>query len=153
MGKRALLGDVVQIAIDKGFAYAQLTHRNRLCGCLLRVLPGVHRSPLKDLGKKTRVKELYHTFVFEEDLHESPAVQIVGHEPIPKESRAFPLFRAGVKDPKTKQVKTWWLWDGAKEWPIGELREDQKLLPLRQIWNYKILINKINEGWRPADEV
>jgi hypothetical protein len=117
------------------------------------VLPGIYPKPLIEFSAKARERELYWTFVFEDDLHEKSVVQTVGHEPIPLRCREFPLFRAGLRDPKTGQVKTWWLWDGKKEWPIGALGAEHKHLPIRQIWNYKILADRIAAGWNPTTEV
>ena len=150
--KRPRLGDIVQVSTTNGFAYAQLTHRNPMMGFLLRILPGLYPKPLTNFTEKVCEKELYHTFVFREDLTEPPVTSIVGHEPVPERCRAFPLFRTGVRDPKTSRVPTWWLWDGNVSWPIGTLIDEQRHLSLRQIWNYKILADRAGRGWLPTDE-
>lgn len=152
--KRALVGDTLQITTAKGYAYAQFTHRNKLLGCLIRVLPGFSPTPLdpKALAAKVQGDTLYHTFLFEDCLHEKPTIQIIARLPIPEHARSFPLFKAGLRDPKTNKVETWWLWDGEKEWRIGPLPDHQKSLPVREIWTYKILVNRLEIGWLPEHE-
>ena len=150
--KSPKIGDIVQIATNQGYAYAQLTHRNKLLGYLLRILPGFHPEPLTEFATKVQSRELYQTFVFRDDLYESPVVMIVGHEDVPKDAQAFPIFRDGIRDPATKQVTDWWLWDGTTSQKIGKLDDQQKALSIRSIWNYKILVDRVGKGWMPADE-
>ncbi len=78
---------------------------------------------------------------------------IVGHEDIPERCRPFPLFKDGIEDTKTGRVSVWWLWDGEREWRVGELTPDQYNLPIRATLNDTMLIQRIVEGWSPADEV
>src|SRR5215217_1775154 len=99
--KRARIGDVIEIATPKGYAYAQLTHRDRVFGCLLRILPGIHRVPPLNLAAKVLEQELYHVFVFEDDLSVEPVTRIVSHEEVPQRCSSLPMFRDGVRDPKT----------------------------------------------------
>lgn len=150
--KRAKVGDVIRIATANGYAYAQFTRRDPLLGCMIRVLPGLYPEPLTDLAAKVSERELYHTLLFEDDLHEAPVVTVAGNEPVPEWCRAYPLFRTGLRDPRTGRVATWWLWDGTKEWPIGMLTEEQRSLSLRQVWTYNILADRVARSWMPVDD-
>jgi hypothetical protein len=152
MSKRVAIGSILQIHTTKGYSYAQLTHKNQLCGYLFRVLPGFFLAPIKSYESVVRTKELYYTFVFREGLNERPVTELVGVEKVPVECQSFPLFRAGTKDFRTGKVENWWLWDGEREWPIGELKGEQNNLPLREIWTSDILARRIEEGWMPSDE-
>ncbi|WP_233212723.1 hypothetical protein [Collimonas sp. PA-H2] len=59
---------------------------------------------------------------------------------IPEHSRNTPVFRAGVVDPATNKVETWWFWDGDKEWKVGAITEEQRKLPIRGSWNDTLLV-------------
>ena len=49
---------------------------------------------------------------------------IVGKVAVPASLTAFPLFRAGaIPNPQTGKVDNWYLWDGEKEWRVGEITE------------------------------
>ena len=79
-------------------------------------------------------------------------VSVVGNATIPEKQKPFPLFRNGVVDPKTKKVETWWLWDGEKEWCIGKLTKEQRRLPLNEVWNDTLLVERIESGWTPETD-
>ena len=79
-------------------------------------------------------------------------VSVVGNAPIPEKQKPFPLFRNGNEDPKTKNVETWWLWDGEKEWPIGKLTKEQSRLSLNEVWNDALLVERIESGWTPETD-
>jgi len=45
----------------------------------------------------------------------------------------------------------WWLWDGEKEWKIGELQPGMNALPPRAIINDTLLVERIVSAWRHED--
>ena len=47
---RPKIGDVIEIATPKGFAYAQFTHDHPMGGEVLRILPGLYASRPNDLA-------------------------------------------------------------------------------------------------------
>ncbi|HSI34752.1 MAG TPA: hypothetical protein VK986_14285 [Tepidisphaeraceae bacterium] len=154
--KRPKVGDVIRIATANGWAYAQFTRRDPMLGCMIRVLPGLYPAPLEpaDLTRAVAAAdELYYTFVFPQDFDEPPTVSVVANEPVPERCRAYPLFRDGTRDPRTKRLEAWWLWDGTKSWQVGPLTEELRRLPVREIWNFKILADRVGSGWTPAEEV
>jgi hypothetical protein len=57
-----------------------------------------------------------------------------------------------VIDPSTGKVKVWWLWDGEREWQVGELTEEQRGLSFREVWNDTLLIERIESGWTPETD-
>ena len=48
--QRPKIGDVIEIATPKGFAYAQFTHDHPMRGEVLRILPGLYASRPADLA-------------------------------------------------------------------------------------------------------
>ena len=80
-------------------------------------------------------------------------VKVVGNLPVSEELSQFPVFRAGVVDPSTGKVATWWLWDGESEVKIGRLSEEQKHFPIRGVWNDTLLIERIESNWTPYTDL
>ena len=153
--KRPRFGDVVEIVTPKGVAYAQYTHRHTeppRYGALIRVLPGLHDARPKDFSALVRQPEQFSVFFPLGAAVHRGIVTIVAHEPIPEAARPFPLFRAGIKDPSGR-VRTWWVWDGQREWRVGRLSEGQRDLPIRKVVNATMLIHLIVTRWSPRDEV
>jgi len=73
---------------------------------------------------------------------------VVANCDVAEENRAFPTFKSGTLNPATNQIDSWWLWDGEKSWRVaGELTENQKQLPVREILNDTMLIHRIEVGW------
>jgi hypothetical protein len=149
------LGDVIEVETSKGYAYAQITNKHRDLGILIHVLNKIHPSsvPAEGFPELVNSESRYCTFIFKQDLYESPLVSVKGNADIPEKHKAFPMMRAGIKDPRTRQVACWWLWDGINEWPIGQLDESQRNLSIREIWNFEILIRRIESEWSPLDDV
>jgi hypothetical protein len=151
MAKRIKIGDIVEIALSKGFAYAQYTHAVGKNGAVIRILDGVFVERPVDfteiVAKKHRFISLFplslavHKGIFE----------VVGHAVVPDEYIKFPLFRAGNANEKG-EVAVWWLWDGEKSWPIGKLTKEQYSLPIQAIPNDTALIKKIEQGWTPEND-
>ncbi|WP_406698430.1 hypothetical protein V5E97_06130 [Singulisphaera sp. Ch08] len=152
MAKKPKTGDVVRITARRGYAYAQVSHIHKNFGCLLRILDGFF-APQQGIPNVGDFPEIFQTYMFYQDLLISGYSEIVCNAPLRDEFKTHPLMRDGVRNPKTGKVGVWWLWDGIKEWPIGVLPENMRGLSLRGIWNYKMLIDRIENGWRPDAEV
>ena len=63
--KRPQLGDVIEIKIPKGFAYAQYTHKHEKpprYGALIRVLPGLFQSRPSEFTSLVRQPERFFVF-------------------------------------------------------------------------------------------
>lgn len=152
MAKRIRIGDVIEIPTAKGLAYAQFSNTHPRYGALLRVLPGFLNSRPSDFLELAQQPETFVTFFPLQAAVGRNIFEIVGNVPVPDFARPFPLFRTGVEDPETRKVKVWWLWDGKKEWKVGDITTEQRKLPLRGIWNDTLLIERIEEGWTPSTD-
>jgi hypothetical protein len=146
--KRAKLGDIIEIATPLGLVYAQYTHRNDEYGELLRVYSQRYADRPTDIGQILRSELQLMCFYPLQAAIKFRLVEVVGHCPVPPESSTFPLFRTGIENKVTLKVKTWWFWDGEKEWPHGDLTPEQRRYPMRGIWNHEFLIDRIVSGWR-----
>src|SRR5262249_26140254 len=133
--RNLIVGDVVEVVTDKGLAYAQCSHLHPTFGPLLRVLPGFHRVQPSEFLTVVNQRESFHVFMLWDSSVDPAMMRIISHQEVPEQSKSFPLFRDGIRDPSTGRVTVWWLWDGEKEWPVGELTSEQRKLPLRVFWD------------------
>ncbi|MCY2926143.1 MAG: hypothetical protein NT031_12015 [Planctomycetota bacterium] len=133
------VGDVIEIKTSKGLVYALYTHRHPQYGALLRVLA-------------VRQGVRFATFFPLQAAVDRGIVTVAGNTTVPDDLTVFPLFRAGAVDPRSKKVGTWWLWDGEREWQVGDLTPDQKRLPIRSVVNDALLVRRIEEGWVPEKD-
>lgn len=147
---KPVIGDVVEIATPQGLAYAQYSHDSERLGTLLRILPGLYRERLGDLAAVVALPERFFTFFPLAAAVSQGIVHIIGHQPVPDRARSFPLMRmTGARD-KRGGVLDWWLYDGNREWRIGQLAPGQEQLSIAAIWNDTLLIDRIMSSWTPA---
>ena len=147
------IGDIVEIKTAKGLAYGVYTNKHDApprFGALIRILDGSFSSrpsPIEDIFGNVPVR--FSVFFPLQAAVTKGLVEIVGNVALPSDMSAFPVFRSGLIDPKTKKVNCWWLWDGKREWRIGQLTAEQRKLPIRGVWNDTLLVKRIEQGWRP----
>jgi hypothetical protein len=154
MGKRARIGDVIEIPTSKGLAYAQYTHRHSApptFGDLIRVLRGFYpkrlsREKLEDLVKKPH---RFSTFFPVKKAVLANFFEIVGNFVVPEFARQFPIFKEAItiKVRFNPDEVNWSLWDGEESWNVGKLsREEQMKYPTLVIFNDTGLIHAIETG-------
>lgn len=62
----------------------------------------------------------------------------------------IPVMRIpGPPDPVTQKVSDWWLYDGAREWPVGALTDELRQLSVAEIWSHEVLLDRLSSGWTP----
>ena len=144
---RIKIGDIVEIRVRLGFAYAQYTHKHSQYGALLRVFDEIHLSKSSDFKKIARGAVRFSVFFPLQAAINKGIFSIVGNSCVRDELKEFPIFRAGMINPLSGKVDAWWLWDGEKEERIGVLTEDQKKYPIRGVWNDTLLVERIENGW------
>lgn len=144
---RPQIGDVIEIETPRGLAYAQYTHEHRdppRLGSLLRVLPGLYEARPADFATLAEQEERFWVFFPLGAATRRRLVRIVANEAVPEAKRPFPVFRA------RNTYGPWWMWDGKREW---RARPGDAWTPraVRAIWNDTLLVERIAEGWAPAD--
>ena len=147
--KRPRIGDVIEIATPRGFAYAHYTHRHDVppkFGALLRVFSGLHAARPDTFGSIVNGPVQFVTFFPLGPACSRGIVEVVGNETIPASARAFPIFRSGTRGADGKVAK-WRRWDGTKSWPIDTLGREERALPIRSVWNDTLLVERIVTGW------
>jgi hypothetical protein len=149
---RLKIGDIVEIKTGKGLVYAHYTHKHLQYGALLRVFRMFYEVRPSDFTELVTNRPAFMCFFPLGAAVNRSLVSIVGNVVVPPEAQAFPTFRGGVANPPTGKVKVWWLWDGEKEWRVGELTAEQRKLSIRGVWNDTLLIERIESGWTPETD-
>lgn len=151
--KRPRLGDIIEIAIPRGLAYAQATHIHPEFSYLLRVLPGIFEKRPEDFIDLVSSEPQFLLFFPLATACYRKIVQIVAEEPIPEIHRSFPTFRVAGARGTNGMVLNWLLWNGESEWRVEMPKAELAKFPIRSIWNDTLLIDRISSGWRASDDV
>ncbi len=146
------LGDVFEIKCKKGLAYAQYTLRNSEMGALIRVLPGFHEARPISFTTVLAQPERFVTFFPLQVAIDQGIFEVVASEPVPAHAQKLPLFRARGHIDREGFVHDWRLWDGDKSIRVGKLAPEHRKLPIKEIWNDTLLIDRIEEEWTPEKE-
>jgi hypothetical protein len=146
------IGDVIEVPTSKGLAYVQYTHEHSshpVFGSLVRVLKGFYKErPSKEaLAELVKQSHRFQTFC---PIHHAVShgnFELVGNFPVPECAREFPIFKSTAASPKSDLKKViWWLWDGEKEWKVGELSEEEmRKYPIRGVYNNTGLVGAIEK--------
>ena len=121
-------------------------------GTLVRILPNFFKLRPSEFSEVINCPETFVTFFPLQAAVNQKIFTLVANYPVPDFAKNFPLFRCGIPDPITRKVKTWWFWDGEKEWQVGDITTEQRKLPLREIWNDTLLVERIESGWTPSND-
>jgi hypothetical protein len=142
---------VIALRTADGLAYAQVVHRVRLYGTLIRVLEPVLEQPAEDVASLVASRERFYTFFPVGAALKRGLVELAGSAPVPERARAFPLLRQRGQIRPDGTVVDWWLWDGERKWQIGRLTPEQRELSIAEVVNDTLLRQRLEEGWRPSD--
>src|SRR5690242_6609811 len=116
------IGDIIEIPTRRGLGYAQYTHEHTKpprWGSLIRVLPGLFPERPSDFVSLAAQKEQFFVFTPLKWILREKIFRLVGSAPVPEWAVPFPVFRrAFILDGKVHGG--WWLWDGEREWRVGE---------------------------------
>ena len=126
MAKRVKIGDLVEMPIEHGDAYAQYTHKHARYGALLRVFSEVYPAGASDLESVIEGKVQFSIFCQLQSAINDGFMSVVSNLSIKDEHADFPLFRSGFVDPFTRKVGKWWFLNGNEGWQVGTITEEQK---------------------------
>lgn len=153
MAWRIEIGDVIEIATPIGYAYGQFMNEDPLFGEIVRILPGTFQSRPEDLAALVAGPDRFVVCYLVRRAIRVRLVQRVGHEPLPKASRAFPLMLWGGLRLRDGRQSSWWLYDGRRKTLLTELRPEHRGLPIVMNLGHPGLVNAIVNDWHPADEL
>lgn len=143
-------GDVIEIRVPGGTAYAQYVGEHPSLGGTLLLDPTVQAEPLLDTSRFDGSTGYY---VFYPVRAAVRAGLVTVRAPAPLENATVPerLRRAGVRSPDGR-VLTWIVLDRSGLSVFERLEDGQRTLPIGAIWNHEMLVHRIAEGWTPERE-
>jgi len=153
---RPVLGDIVEIPLTRGFAYGQYVYnytKPPRWGALVRVFPDTFDKRPGDFSDLVNGNERFVVFMPLAAAVNQEMVKLVDRAAVPARFSKLPVFKAAGFLNKAGIVKDWWLWDGEREWRSPGLSADEARYPLREIPSIPVLIDRIESGWKPEDEV
>ena len=121
-------------------------------GALIRVLPGFFEKRPANVCELVKEQQRFVTFFPLQAAVNRKIFDVVHNCQVPPAAQEFPLFRAAGHIDRTGRVRDWWLWDGEREWRIGQLRPEHLKLPIRSIPNDTQLIEDIEQNWTPETD-
>ena len=144
---RPKIGSVIEFKTAKGLAYGQVTHKHPEYSYLIRVFFGFHDSRPDSFEGAVSEPVRFSAFTHLPSAIKQNCCSTVAELPVREELRPFTLFRAGMYDFVTKQMGPWWLWDGEKEWRVGNLTPEQLKYPKLGVWNAALIVERIESDW------
>ena len=143
-------GDLFEIETNAGLVYAQYTHSEDDYVDLIRVFDEVHLKRPKDLSQIVLGQVRFSTFFPLSAVLRQRLIMKVSNETVAPKNQEFPWFRYGIPHPASRKVEKWFLWRGGDEYvPIEEFTNEHRGLSIVGCWNYDMLVQRLEEGWRP----
>lgn len=141
-------GDILEIPLPNGsFAYSQYLMLSKM-GPIIEVVDLVSLTRV-DLARVATAKPMFPPVIA--GLHaavKSGEWRIVGN--IPPRDHEHPRFVSTLYDQETGEARTWFLWDGQKDTPLGPaLPEKYKVLEYLVVWNPSDIATRIETGVIP----
>jgi hypothetical protein len=149
MAKRIKIGDIVQVLTSEGVAYAQVTHKHKEYGHLIRIFSGFFAKQPKDFGEMVNQSPQFSAFFPVQHAVNQGLLSVVGNAKVSDANMVFPKFRTAARD-KDGNRGPWWIWDGEQsEMLKRDLTEEEKAYPVRGIISAPLLVERIEKGYRP----
>ena len=114
--KRVRLGDIIEVKVKGGFAYAQYTHEHKVgagMGSLIRVFDNIYAKRPESLEEIVEQPERFSVFFPVSVAVWRGIFPLMGNVDIPPKLQEFPTFRIGLENLETGEV-AWKLTDGKK---------------------------------------
>ena len=133
-------GDVVEVTLDAGRAYLQLTHEHPSYPPAIRAFAGLDAERPADTDRIAERDTLF-TAMFPLAPGGRLKAEKVGHAPVP-DAGGFPTFRMPIRD-RTGAVVYWWFWDGHGLRYESEPSEVDAALPVREVLTTERLLDRL----------
>ncbi len=147
------VGDVFRVDGPGWHGYIQYVGRHPTCGCAIWVIPRCYREKEPDLAG-LREEEGYIAFYPLHAALSEGLVTRVGRSPLPEGVKVPDVLHRNATITSSGEVEASWIIETAdgKEIVRETLTEDERRLPMAEIWNHAFLLNRIASGWRPSQE-
>jgi hypothetical protein len=144
--KRAKVGDVLELEAGNRFAYLHYIGKHPEYGDAVLVNPRLQERQTSVTANI--FSDAYVAFYPVTAAVSQGLVEVVTHLPPPTLPNR--LRRAGARS--GRRVDTWVIEDGSREVVKAKLTDEELRLPIAAIWNHELLVQRIAEGWIPAQE-
>lgn len=145
----AKIGDIYEVDLGERYAYFLVSHIHKEFGPLIRVFDAMfeHRpsSPGVILASPVR----FSAFLPLNGCIKRKQVAKVASIQVPARYQPFPVFRVRIPLPESLagNPRNWLFWDGKDEWFHGPLSSEEKQMPIRGVWGFELLCDRILSGW------
>jgi len=139
-------GDIIEIEIESGFTYLQVTGLHPPYPEVIRHIEGVYPNKLSDFEFMAKRQSKIIGMAPVASLIEEGSVigRKVGTAKIPECFRAFPTFQMPICDSEGNVIYLWF-WDGDGIWYDDETTSvSEQELPKRQVMTAKMLLEKLS---------
>jgi len=144
--KQVRVGDVLEVRAGDRFAYMQYIGKHAEYGDAVLVSPRLHEP--RATVTSDLISGAYVTFYPVTVAVAQQLVEVVGHQESPGLPKRF--RRRGAMS--GRRVLKWIIEGSGSEQVKESLKEDELHLPIAAIWNHEFLVQRILEGWNPAQE-
>lgn len=160
--KRKRIGDILEIPLSKGFAYAHYVNEHQTStalGSLIRVFPGIYPKKLEDPCSLVSQREKYYAYVPLARSLTLGLLSIVGSAEVPLRCRKFPTTKRWVsREFNPNNPKTWFVVhfddEGNRTTTMHRsLPKKYYGVTMDEIVTIPFLVNLIEDGWTPESEV
>ena len=138
-------GYIIEVKLQNGFGYLQVTHNHPAYPEVVRALPGRHNKRPGDIAKLAAEKTAFTCMLplFSVIEKGTLAGEKIGSTKIPSADSTFPTFRTPIRD-KQGNVVYWWFWDGEGLRYDAEPDASTDGMPMREITTADTLIEKLS---------
>ncbi len=151
--KRPVLGDIIEVNTRNGFAYFQFINKEPIYGSLIRILPGFYSLRPDSFEEIAKLETRFYTYFPLGAAINRRIFEIVANQKIPDKDVELPLMRAAGSRDKGGKVVNWWLCRGNVDIKMIEnLSPEQKKLSIVALLNDTLLVERIENDWKPENE-
>lgn len=143
--KRFIPGDIIEVEIQSGLTYLQVTSLHPSYPEVIRHIEGVYHSRPSDIETMPIHQSRILGMAPVAKLIESGSIigRKVGTANIPHNFRTFPTFQMPIRD-RQGQVVYWWFWDGEGIWyDRNPKAEKNHNFPIREVMTANMLMERL----------
>jgi hypothetical protein len=142
---------MLEVVTPRGLAYLQYVGKHPKYGDAIRVLPGFFQEQPQEWNALLS-QEGYFTFYPVSAAVSQEVVRIAANEAIPPGKEMPSTYRRAGWTTSEGEVTMWFICEGAQETRRTKLSEQERRLPIFEIWNHEFLVGRMVEEWRPEHE-
>jgi hypothetical protein len=145
--KRLVGGEILEVAIGDRFGYVQFIGQHPQYGDAILVSPALHKRQAHFASGF--FSSGYVTFYPAGNAVSSKVVEVVAQASPPKLPKRFRRPRA---TPGDGVVESWVIEGGWREVVRQNLTDEERHMPIADVWNHESLRKRIANGWTPQSD-